>query len=115
MERENLNPLFKGFLRINCPTRVPLTNITIIFNDLTTFLFDNQYFRDIIRGRGLFTVDSELSVHPRTAAFVQRFAADLRYFYSVFSTAFVKLSTMQVLTGDGDGGEVRRVCSEVNT
>ncbi|KAJ0989205.1 hypothetical protein J5N97_007561 [Dioscorea zingiberensis] len=112
--RENLSPLFEEFLRLNCPTRVPLTNITFIFNDLTTLLFDNQYFRDIDGGRGLFTIDSELSVDPRTAAFVRRFAEDNRHFFSVFSKAFVKLSTMGVLTGDGDGGEVRRVCSRVN-
>eukprot|EP01018_Ginkgo_biloba_P009807 Gb_15647 [translate_table: standard] len=94
----NLGFFFGNFLRINCPTAVPFTNKTFITNDLTSLRFDNQYYRDIRSGRGLFSIDSAMAMDPRTALTVSRFADDQNLFFQAFSSAFVKLSVASVLT-----------------
>ncbi|XP_027330401.1 peroxidase 29 [Abrus precatorius] len=103
---------FGASLRVACPTQVPLTNLTVVPNDITPVTFDNQYYRDIMMGRGLFGIDSSISTDPRTAPIVTRFAMDQNNFFQAFSSAFVKLSSTNVLTKVQ--GDVRRKCNQVN-
>ncbi|XP_059636198.1 peroxidase 29-like [Cornus florida] len=104
---------FGAQLRFNCPNPFPLTNLALVPNDITPFTFDNQYYTDVLMGRGLFVIDSNISRDPRTAPIVGKFAADQNYFFQVFSSAFIKLSVTNVLTGKN--GEVRRQCNRVNS
>ncbi|KAH9325669.1 hypothetical protein KI387_005847, partial [Taxus chinensis] len=104
----NLGFMYASFLKVNCPTRVPLTNRSFITNDMTSLRFDNQYFKDLINGRGLYSIDSAIAAHPSTAPTVLRFANDQNYFFQLFSTAFIKLSTSRVLTGNQ--GQIRNNC-----
>ncbi|KAI3991920.1 hypothetical protein MKX01_012865 [Papaver californicum] len=107
--------LEKGYevlLKMQCPTRVPLTNLTFVPNDITPLTFDNQYYRDIIYGRGLFGIDSSISKDPRTSPIVKSFADDQNYFFQVFASAFVKLSSTNVLTGNL--GQIRSDCSRLD-
>ncbi|KAI4298732.1 hypothetical protein L6164_032255 [Bauhinia variegata] len=67
---------------------------------------------NIVRRLGLFGIDSRISKDFRTAPFVKQFAMDQNYFFQVFSSAFVKLSSTNVLTAQQ--GEVRRQCNRVN-
>ncbi|GLJ40533.1 hypothetical protein SUGI_0836100 [Cryptomeria japonica] len=108
----NLGLMYASFLRINCPTSVPLTNLTFIANDMTNLRFDNQYYRDLTNGRGLFSIDSAIATHPRTARAVLNFASDENYFFQIFSQAFIKLTTFGVLTGNQ--GQIRNNCHFVN-
>ncbi|CAI8611711.1 unnamed protein product [Vicia faba] len=110
--RDNMNLKFKTLLTLLCPTESPLTNLTVVPIDMTPILFDNQYYRHILMGKALFGIDSSISRDPRTAPFVTRFAKDKRYFFETFSSAFVKLSSANVLTDMQ--GEVRRKCNQVN-
>lgn len=103
---------FEASLRLACPTKIPLTNLTFVPNDMTPVIFDNQYYHDITMGRGLFGIDSSISRDPRTAPFVMQFAMDQDKFFNAFSSAFVKLCSSNVLTGVQ--GEVRRQCNQVN-
>ena len=107
-----IDPGFEALLRLLCPTKIPLTNLTIVPNDKTPFIFENQYYRDVLMGKGLFTIDSRISRDPRTAPAVRQFATNLNRFFQAFSSAFVKLSSSNVLTKEK--GEVRRKCSQVN-
>ncbi|XWS15546.1 hypothetical protein CRYUN_Cryun34aG0009400 [Craigia yunnanensis] len=107
-----IDPGFEALLRLFCPTKIPLTNLTIVPNDKTPFIFDNQYYRDVLTGKGLFTIDSRISRDPRTAPTVRQLAANLNRFFQAFSSAFVKLSSSNVLTKEK--GEVRRKCNQVN-
>ncbi|XP_058728041.1 peroxidase 29 [Vicia villosa] len=109
---DNMDLKFKTLLTLACPTEIPLTNLTVVPNDMTPIIFDNQYYRDILMGKALFGIDSSISRDPRTAPFVMRFAEDQRYFFEAFSSAFVKLSSPNVLTNIQ--GEVRRKCNQVN-
>ncbi|EXB77043.1 Peroxidase 29 [Morus notabilis] len=107
-----MNWSFKALLRLTCPTKVPLTNLTFVPNDSTSLAFDNQYYKDILMGKGSFGIDASISRDPRTKPVVRRFAADQSYFFHVFSSAFVKLSSTRVLTDKE--GEVRRQCYRIN-
>ncbi|GAV73301.1 peroxidase domain-containing protein [Cephalotus follicularis] len=103
---------FKALLRNICPTTIPVSNLTFVPNDITPTIFDNQYFKNVLMGEGLFSLDSSISQDPRTAPIVERFAGDQNYFFNIFSSAFVKLSSTNVLTDLQ--GEVRRICNQVN-
>ncbi|KAJ7967728.1 Peroxidase [Quillaja saponaria] len=109
---DRMNFGFETLLRLACPTKIPLTNVTFVHNDVTPLIFDIHYYRDVLMGRGLFSIDSRISRDPRTAPVVNRFAIDQNYFFQVFSSAFVKLSSANVLTKGQ--GEVRRQCNCVN-
>lgn len=105
----NMEPGFGMVLRTTCPKESFAMNTTFVLNDPTTLIFDNNYFVNAMAGRGILTVDAELPIDPRTAPFVQRFAMDQNEFFRAFSSAFVKLSTSGVLTGNR--GVIRKSCN----
>lgn len=107
-----INHSFELLLRLACPTKTPLTSLTVVPNDMTPFIFDNRYYRDVTAGNGLFGIDSSISRDLRTASVVNQFALDQDHFFQVFSSAFVRLSTSNVI-GEAEG-EVRRICNRVN-
>ncbi|KAL3681124.1 hypothetical protein R1sor_024080 [Riccia sorocarpa] len=108
----SLNPLMAGTLQLLCP---PVFSNSIAFsnNDLTNVIFDNQYFRDVQSGRGLLTLDNEISRDPRTVGIVRSFATNQGYFFQKFESGFRKMTQHQVLTGGA--GEIRRNCRFVNS
>jgi len=63
--------------------RVPL--------DSTPGTFDNQYFRDVEAGRGVFGFERAMSVDPTTAEYVRKFARDQDSFFEVWCTGFCKM------------------------
>ncbi|KAK0577837.1 hypothetical protein LWI29_000962 [Acer saccharum] len=107
-----INHSFELLLRLECPTRTPLTSLTVVPNDMTPFIFDNHYYRDVTAGNGLFGIDSDISRDLRTVSVVNQFALDQDHFFQVFSSAFVRLSSTNVI-GEAKG-EVRRICNRVN-
>lgn len=84
-------------------------NLTVVVpSDVTNLWFDNQYFRDVQDGRGLFKVDANLVTDPRTRPLVHQFASSEEKFFGAFAAAYVKMVTAKVLTGDA--GNVRVDC-----
>lgn len=111
----NMDPRFQTFLRVVCPEFSPTSKTaeaTFVPNDQTSLIFDTAYYDDSIAGRGNLRIDSEIGVDPRTRPFVEAFAADQDRFFNAFSSAFVKLSSYKVLTGNN--GVVRSVCDKVD-
>ncbi|KAI3419279.1 Peroxidase, partial [Psidium guajava] len=105
---DQMNSAFEARLRLQCPTPAPLTNLTTISNDITPTIFDNQYYTELLLGKGLFPIDSSISRDPRTSDLVKQFAIDRDYFFRAFSSAFVKLSSTNILSKAT--GEVRKQC-----
>lgn len=97
---------------MSCPFGSPASRISFVQNDLTAVIFDNQYFANLMMGRGLLTVDSEMPADSRTGPYVEKFANDEDAFFRAFSSAFVKISSSGVLTGNR--GVIRRSCNELN-
>lgn len=102
---------FVNALKLRCPAHqsTSASKIAFVSNDLTPVLFDNDYFVNTMRGRGVLNVDAALPLDSRTRPFVIKFAADRNAFYTAFSSAFIKLSSSNVLTGNQ--GVIRRSCN----
>ncbi|VVA97942.1 unnamed protein product [Arabis nemorensis] len=112
---ENMDPHFQTFLRVVCPEFSPSSKTaeaTFVPNDQTSLIFDTAYYDDAIAGRGNLIIDSEIGADPRTRPYVEAFAANQDRFFNAFSSAFVKLSSYKVLTGNN--GVVRSVCDKVD-
>eukprot|EP00250_Pteridium_aquilinum_P012469 c20749_g1_i1 orf=342-1337(-) len=105
-----LSLLFANTLRARCPVRFPTNAFAAL--DTTNFRFDNTYFNNLVNGRGLLTIDSNLAMDPSTGPIVENFASNQGAFFDSFSSAFVKLSSNRVLTGSQ--GEVRIQCHSTN-
>lgn len=57
-------------------------------------------------------IDAALPLDSRTRPFVVKFATDPNSFFRAFSSAFVKLSSSNVLTGNQ--GVIRTSCNRFN-
>ncbi|KAJ6419673.1 hypothetical protein OIU84_029737 [Salix udensis] len=72
--------------------------------------FDNHYYQNLLKGRGLLFVDQQLMADENTARFVAVYASDDgTTFRRDFSRSMVKMSNLGVLTGTL--GQVRNKCS----
>ncbi|KAJ4704861.1 Peroxidase [Melia azedarach] len=109
-----LDPAYVEYLKGRCPTPTPDPDAVLYArNDRETpMILDNYYYKNLLTHKGLLIVDQELASDPRTAPYVQKFAADNNYFHQQFSRAIVLLSENNPLTGDQ--GEIRKDCRYVN-
>lgn len=74
--------------------------------------FDNQYFGNLLDGRGLLRTDAVLVQNATTRAKVAAFAQSQESFFASWADSFVRLTGLGVKTGAD--GEIRRSCSSVN-
>lgn len=86
---------------------------TTVSNDPeTAFVFDNQYYRNLVARRGLFQSDSVLFTDERTRKKVEGFAESQESFLNRWGESFMKLTVVDVKTGNE--GEIRRACNVIN-
>jgi peroxidase len=74
--------------------------------------FDNKYYFDLIAKQGLFKSDQGLMNDANTNRTATRYALNQAAFFDQFSRSMVKMSQMDVLTGNA--GEVRFNCAVPN-
>lgn len=79
--------------------------------DATPALFDNQYFKDLVAGRGFLNSDETLYTFPLTRHFVSMFSKDESAFFKAFVEGMIKMGDLQ----SGRPGEVRRNCRVANS
>ncbi|KAL5705164.1 peroxidase [Ranunculus cassubicifolius] len=80
--------------------------------DSTPCVFDNQYFKDLVRGKGFLNSDQTLySLDGRTREYVVKFSRDQEYFFAAFVEGMVKMGDLQ----SGRRGEIRRNCRVANS
>ncbi|CAN4126731.1 unnamed protein product [Withania somnifera] len=72
--------------------------------DATPEIFDNQYFKDLMNGRGFLNSDQTLFTDPITREYVKEFSINQEYFFKAFSQGMIKMGDLQ----SGRPGEVRR-------
>ncbi|KAI5055626.1 hypothetical protein GOP47_0029147 [Adiantum capillus-veneris] len=107
----NLNTDLASTLTSICPTSNS-TNFTNM-DTVTPNQFDNNYYRGLLQGYGLFTSDSALVVDARTNATVQSFYSNKIRFFMHFGFSMIKMGQLEVLTGTE--GEIRTNCSAMNS
>ncbi|KAI8030803.1 Peroxidase 17 [Camellia lanceoleosa] len=78
--------------------------------DATPETFDNQYFKDLVNGRGFLNSDQTLSVFAQTREYVRQFSLNQNEFFKAFVEGMIKLGDLQ----SGRPGEIRRNCRVVN-
>ncbi|XP_012572636.1 peroxidase 17-like [Cicer arietinum] len=78
--------------------------------DSTPVVFDNQYFKDLVAGRGFLNSDQTLFTFPKTRGFVSLYSKDQTEFFKAFVEGMLKMGDLQ----SGRPGEVRRNCRVVN-
>ncbi|KAL0377473.1 UNVERIFIED_CONTAM: Peroxidase 29 [Sesamum radiatum] len=100
---------FVKYLKKVCPEGGQGRFTTTLNLDPTPRTFDNKYYVNGLNGHGLIALDAEMARDPRTVNIFKKFATDQDAFFKVFSSAFVKITTLGVLTGDK--GVIRKKCS----
>ncbi|RDX94597.1 Peroxidase 16 [Mucuna pruriens] len=99
-----LNLQYAFQLRQACPLRVD-PRIAINMDPVTPQKFDNQYFKNLQQGMGLFTSDQVLATDARSRGTVNLFASSEQAFNSAFVEAITKMGRIGVKTGRQ--GEIR--------
>ncbi|KAG8373396.1 hypothetical protein BUALT_Bualt11G0020000 [Buddleja alternifolia] len=79
--------------------------------DATPKKFDNQYYKDLINGRGFLNSDQTLYTFKETRAYVKVFSDNEDEFFKAFVDGMIKLGDLQ----SGLPGEIRRDCRVVNS
>ncbi|XP_061376264.1 peroxidase 12-like [Gastrolobium bilobum] len=109
-----LDPTMDKTLAKNLKSTCPDQNSANTANlDIRTpTLFDNKYYIDLQSKQGVFTSDQDLLNDQRTKGLVNSFAIDQNLFFQKFVNAVIKLSQLDVLTGNQ--GEIRAKCNVIN-
>ncbi|KAJ8427912.1 hypothetical protein Cgig2_023288 [Carnegiea gigantea] len=103
----NLNPLYAEHLKQNCPRNVRgIANQTlVVFMNQSPYLMDSSYYANLFTNQGLFTSDQTLLDSQRTASQAAFYSGNSLAWQADFVHAMIKMSQIQVLTGDQ--GEIR--------
>lgn len=104
-----IEPNYRKKLNKLCPPKVD-QNVTGDL-DATPEIFDNQYFKDLVAGRGFLNSDETLFTYPQTRKFVQLYRKDQTRFFKDFAKGMIKMGDLQ----SGRPGEIRRNCRVVNS
>ncbi|XP_054804097.1 peroxidase 44-like [Prosopis cineraria] len=84
----------------------------IVLDQNTSFVFDNEYYRQIRKRRGVLHIDQQLAVDASSRGIVAGFAANGESFKRCFANAMIKLGSLDVLVGKH--GEIRKNCRVFN-
>ncbi|XP_043717996.1 peroxidase 60-like [Telopea speciosissima] len=108
-----MDPSLVSSLRLICPQNATKDNtVSLDQNQLRTNLFDNSYYVQLMRNRGILQIDQELALDPRTRVTVMSLANGSN-FTTLFGQAMVKMGAVEVLTGTQ--GQIRKSCRAINT
>ncbi|RLM73813.1 cationic peroxidase SPC4-like isoform X2 [Panicum miliaceum] len=103
---DTIDPAFREKLTAKC-AKDPNGTVTQVLDVRTPSAFDNKYYFDLIAKQGLFKSDQGLIDHPATKRMATRFSLNQGAFFDQFARSMVKMSQMDVLTGNK--GEIRRL------
>lgn len=78
--------------------------------DATPEIFDNQYFKDLVSGRGFLNSDETLFTNEETREYVREYSLNQTEFFKAFVEGMIKMGDLQ----SGRPGEIRRSCRVVN-
>ncbi|XVF09756.1 hypothetical protein REPUB_Repub07fG0123100 [Reevesia pubescens] len=105
----SMNTEFAETLRKKCPKPNKDRNAGQ-FLESTASTFDNNYYKQLLAGKGVFGSDQALFTDYRTKWIVESFAKDQSLFFREFAAPMVKLGNVGVI----ENGEVRLNCRVVN-
>ncbi|TYG89295.1 hypothetical protein ES288_A12G088800v1 [Gossypium darwinii] len=103
-----IEPEFREKLNQLCPLGVD-ENVTGPL-DATPRVFDNQFYKDLVGGRGFLNSDQTLFTSRRTRPYVRVFSKDQDEFFKAFVEGMLKMGELQF----EQPGEIRTNCRVVN-
>ncbi|XP_008792666.1 peroxidase 51-like [Phoenix dactylifera] len=106
-----LNQTYAAQLQAMCPKNVDPT-IAVNMDPITPRTFDNQYYKNLQHGMGLFTSDQALFTDSRSRPTVNSWAQSSSAFEKAFIAAIIKLGRTGVKTGSN--GNIRHDCATFN-
>uniref|UniRef100_A0A803M236 Peroxidase n=1 Tax=Chenopodium quinoa TaxID=63459 RepID=A0A803M236_CHEQI len=108
-----LDPEYMARLKLSCTKNGP--NVLVEMDPGSYKTFDVHYYELVSKRRGLFQSDTALLDDPETKGYVEahRYDNSRETFFHDFGTSMVNLGRVGVLTGNF--GEIRKVCSKVNS
>ncbi|KAK4846045.1 hypothetical protein QYF36_012392 [Acer negundo] len=107
----NIDPAFATARRANCPRSGGDNNLGP-FDD-TPNRFDNNYYQNLVKQRGLLHSDQVLFNNGSQDATVRNYSTNAAAFLKDFGAAMVKMGNIGPLTGTN--GEIRRSCRVINS
>ncbi|KAG6589468.1 Peroxidase 41, partial [Cucurbita argyrosperma subsp. sororia] len=108
-----LHPKLAEALKTTCTDYEKNPGLSAYSDAVTPLKFDNQYYRNLLRGLALSKSEHALAKDPRTKKFVEMYAGNQNLFFKDFAKAMEKMSVREVKTGRK--GEVRRRCDVFNS
>ncbi|CAL9769761.1 unnamed protein product [Musa acuminata subsp. burmannicoides] len=96
----------------NCPSSGDGDDNLSPLDAVTCTLFDNFYFRNLVKKKGLLHSDQQLFSGGSTDSLVTTYSTNTARFFSDFAAAMVKMGNISPLTGTD--GEVRLNCRKAN-
>nr|CAD1828321.1 unnamed protein product [Ananas comosus var. bracteatus] len=118
LQDPSMDPRFAAYLKTKCPTLTTpgssdAIDPTVPLDAVSPTTLDNQYYKNVVAHRGLFTSDQTLAASPETAGLVRFYAAERAAWAAKFAAAMVKVGSIEVLSGEE--GEIRENCRVVNS
>ncbi|OAY81447.1 peroxidase 51-like [Ananas comosus] len=107
----SFNQAYAAQLQAACPPNAD-PNLAVANDPVTPRVFDNQYYKNLQQGMGLFTSDQVLFTDSRSAPIVNSWAQSPQAFQQAFVTAITKMGRVGVKTGSQ--GNIRRNCAFFN-
>ena len=86
---------------------------TVFLDQNTSFVFDNQFYNQILRKKGILRIDQQLALDQSSKGIVSGFAANGASFSQSFANAIIKMGNLDVLVGNA--GEIRKNCRVFNS
>ncbi|KAK7259412.1 hypothetical protein RIF29_25019 [Crotalaria pallida] len=113
----NASDINVGFARTRqggCPSLSNTENDKKLapFDSVTPNSFDNNYFKNLIKKKGLLITDQVLFSGGSTDSIVSEYSKNPTTFKSDFAAAMIKMGDIKPLSGST--GTIRRICSAVN-
>ncbi|CAN8255978.1 unnamed protein product [Cochlearia groenlandica] len=103
----SMNPALVSSLRNTCAR-----SGSAGLDQSTPLRFDNQFFKQLRKRRGVLQVDQRLASDPQTRGVVARYANNNAFFKRQFARSMIKMGAVDVLTGRA--GQIRRNCRRFN-
>ncbi|XP_021297004.1 peroxidase P7-like [Herrania umbratica] len=107
----NIDASFAKSLQRKCP-KTGKDNVHQPLDFQTPTSFDNLYFHNLLKMKGLLRSDQELFNGSSADCLVKRYAADTFAFFQAFAKSMIKMGNIKPLTGRS--GEIRTNCRKVN-
>lgn len=101
---------FASLLKNKCPSLNNNGDNAGQVLDTTAAQFDNDYYKQVINGKGVFGTDQAMYNDQRTRPIIESFAKDQNLFFREFAASMIKLGNV----GVNEVGEVRLNCRRAN-